>query len=98
MGTANCDIDKFITAIYGANSGRALSQNISIPVGIVMHLKVLCFELYYRNKCNDLPDAATIAYIYIAQLIVMSSTRNQDTHDTERLKKLPYLNCYYIKI
>ena len=86
MGTTHDDIDKFITAVHGANSVRALDQKIFIPVGIIMHVKVLCFELYDRNKWNSLPDAATLADIDKAQLILTKDTRNQYARDTERLK------------
>ena len=57
MGTTNDDIDEFITDIHCVNSVGALDQSISIPVGIVMHLKSLHFEFYARNKCDTLPDA-----------------------------------------
>ena len=43
MGETDDDIEKFITAVYGATSGRALAQNIYIPVGFIMHLKALYF-------------------------------------------------------
>ena len=68
MVTMDDEIDKFVTAIYGANYGRALAQRISIPVGVVMHLKELCFKFDYRNKCNVLPDSSMLSDIDISQL------------------------------
>ena len=87
MGTTDDDIDKFITAVHGAKYVRALAQSVYIPVGVIIHLKSLCFELDDRNKCDALPDISMLTSIYIAQLIVMSFTRNQDDKNTERLKK-----------
>ena len=86
MGTTDDDVDKLTTAVNGKNSVRHISQRISIPVGVIIQLKALCFELYDRNKCDDLPDTAIIAAIYTAHLIVMMSTRNQDASNTEMIK------------
>ena len=86
MGTTDDKIDKFITTVHGKNYGRALAQMISVPVGGIMHLKVLHFELDERNKCDALPDAEILEAIYIAQLIVMRSSRNQEACYTEGLK------------
>ena len=85
--TTDDDIDKFIATVHGENSGRALAQMISIPVGVIMHLKALCFELKNRNKCDVLPDATMIAAIDISQLIVSRSICEQYARDTERLRK-----------
>ena len=43
MGTSDYEIDKWITDVHGANYVRALAQIISIPVGVIMHLKELRF-------------------------------------------------------
>ena len=85
-GTTDDKIDKFITTVRGKNYGRALAQMISVPVGGIMHLKVLHFELDERNRCDDLLDAEILEAIYIAQLIVMRSSRNQEACYTEGLK------------
>ena len=68
-----------------------------------MHIKAQFFELYDRNKCNSLLDASILTDIYIAQLIVSRSTRNQNAHKTEILKntsiaELTVPKMYYIKI
>ena len=47
--TTDDDINKFIATVHGENSGRALSQRIYIPVGVIMHLKALHFELDDRK-------------------------------------------------
>ena len=86
VGTTYYDIDAFITAVNGAKSGRALAQIISIPVGVIMHLNALHFELDDRNNCDALPGAEILAVVDIAQIIVMRSTPNQDTRDNERLR------------
>ena len=65
MGDTDDDIYKFITAAHGAKSGRALAKRIFIPLGVIMHLKALRFELDDTNKFSALLDAAMIAYIYI---------------------------------
>ena len=44
MEISDDDIDKFITTVHGANSGRALAQKISIIFGVIIHLKALRFE------------------------------------------------------
>ena len=102
MRTTDDDIDKFIAAVHGANSGRAFFQRISIPVGVIMHLKALRFELDGRNKCDVLPDAEIFAYIDIADLIVLRITHNQDSCDAEILKqtslpKLKVTKSFYKK-
>ena len=85
MVTIDDDIDKFIAAVHGTNFGPALAQSISIPVGLIIHLKTLRFELDDRNKWDELLDAEMLPYIDIAQLIVMRSIRNQDAKNTEIL-------------
>ena len=50
MGTTDDNIDKFITPVHCDNSGRVLYQRISIPVGVIIHLKAQRFELDDRNK------------------------------------------------
>ena len=84
LGTANDDIDTFITAVRGANSG--CNPRISIPVGVLMHLKVLCFEFYYRKRLDALSDVSMLEVIDISQLIVMRSTRNKYARDSEGIK------------
>ena len=86
MVTTDDDIDTFITTDRDKKYGWALAQRISIPVGVLMHLKVLHFKLDDRNKCDSLPDAAMLAAIYISQLIFTGRTLNQDDHNSERLK------------
>ena len=44
MEISDDDIDKFITTVHGANSGRGLAQKISILFGVIIHLKALRFE------------------------------------------------------
>ena len=63
MGEADYDIDKFITSIHGLYSGRKIVQRISVAVVVIMHLKVIYFELDDRNKCDVLSKAAIFAYI-----------------------------------
>ena len=87
MSTTDDEIDKFVTAVHGANTGRANAQRISIPVAVIMHMKALRFELDDRNKCNALPDADILAGITVPQLIIMRNTRNQDAREAERLKE-----------
>ena len=82
MGTTYDNINKFVTSVHGANSGRALAQSISIPVGVIMHLNVLRFELDDRNKCDAVPGAVMLADIDISQLFFMRSTCNQDDSDS----------------
>ena len=43
MVTTDDDIDELITAVHGANSGRAFAQRIFILVGAIMPLKSLHF-------------------------------------------------------
>ena len=61
-------------------------KRIPIPVGFIIHLKVLRFELDDRNECYSLPDAAILAAIDISQLFVMRITCNEDSRDVERHK------------
>ena len=62
--TTDDKIDKFITAVHGTKFRRALDQRISITVDVIKNLEALCFELYDRNKCDALPNAAMLAAIY----------------------------------
>ena len=93
METTYDDIDKFITTVYGTNSVRALARSISIPLGVIMHLKALCFELDDRNRCDTLSDAEMLAAINTVHTLFISITSNQDSQDTERQKIPPHLNC-----
>ena len=76
MVTIDDDVDTFVTTDHGEKYGWALAQRISIPVGVLMHLKVLHFKLDDRNKCDSLPDAAMLAAIDKAQIFFIRSTSN----------------------
>ena len=43
VGTTDYYIDKFVTAVDGANFGRALAQRNSIPVGVLILIKAVFF-------------------------------------------------------
>ena len=51
-GKIDDEIDKFITTVYGKNSGRELDQRIYITVGTIMHLKALRSELDDRKSAT----------------------------------------------
>ena len=92
VGTTDYGIDKFITAVHGENYGRSLSQRISIPVGVIMHLNALRFELDDRNNYDALPDTAMIVAIDIEQLIFMRSLKTNIFAILKYLKRLPCVN------
>ena len=92
VGTTYYDIDAFITAVNGAKSGRALAQIISIPVGVIMHMKVLRFELYDKNKCDALPDEVMLVAIDITQNFIIMNFLTKTLAMLRDLNRLTRLN------
>ena len=86
------DSDKFVTAVHVANSEKALSHWISFPVGVIMHMKVLRFELYDKNKCDALPDEVMLVAIDITQNFIIMNFLTKTLAMLRDLNRLTCLN------
>ena len=89
MNTSESDLDTFVKDIHSANSGRAAAERITYRLIQIYNLKALRFELQDRNRCNELPDHATLADIDANQLSILRTIRSENIETTTSKGDLP---------
>ena len=92
LSSSDNKIDTFVKDVHSSNSTR--SANARISSNMVMGLKIIIFELKYRQLCNDLPDATIITAIDSGQVNITRRLRRSALDDMAPRKyvKLPDMN------
>ena len=97
LATTDKELNDFVTTTHNSNSAQTTAQKIIISPDVLISLQLLLFELKDRNKCNALPDQATIQAITRADLsqlrrvrtIALEHKRNRAANSKNTAMKIP---------
>ena len=81
------DIHTFVCDTNASNSTRSAEFRISIEPGLSTYIKVIRFELKYRELCNVILYEATNNAIYMDKINILPFNRNQEKINTSRRKE-----------
>ena len=91
LSTTDDEIDAFVKSTHSANSARNNNSKILIPVATVLSLKAILFELKDREKCNALPNHATLQGLNVQQVTLMRAQRTLAISEADRELRLPQM-------
>ena len=81
LSTSDAEIDSFVKNIHSSNSARTTQTRILIPPSAVIALKAIRFELEDRQRCDALPDAATLQALNAVQMNYLRIQRTKSVQD-----------------